>query len=250
MNKRIFAAATAAICLLTCVACGKGTEISVNENVSGNTTPSGTSDEKNADLTIGDIVQPKEGSEEYNLGSYRIASDEVKFYYDDTVSEDVMLALDRYFTTFQNEDYSTYSSLIFPDYKERYNTFLEKEYQYGFEDSFKLNCENLRTIMKNTLSEEDDSKEYTGDFTITRIKAEQPELKEDETLEDLKKKLFEYFDEVFEMDYYEYVKENSDDIEYISFYIYARGEDGEEHRLLSGYDIAFAIKDGKYYAFG
>ena len=248
MKKRIFAAAAAAICLLTCVSCGKEAEISVNENVSVNTSPSAAADTA---PTVGDIVEPKEGSEEYDLGSYRVAADGVKFYYEEPVSEELMFALDRYFTSFQNEDFETYQELIYPDYKERYGTYLQDEYEYGLEDSFKLNCENLRTIMQNAVAGDDgDSSQYTGDFTITRIKAEQPELSEGETLDDLKADLFSYFNEIFDTDYYEYVKANSDDIEYVSFYIYAKGEDGAEHRLISGYEIAFAVVDGKYYTFG
>ena len=248
MKKRIFAAAAAAICLLTCAACGNETEISVNENVSGSTSPSGAADTAQ---TVGEIVEPKEGSEEYDLGSDRIASDGVKFYYDEPVCEELMFALDSYFTTFQNNDFETYQKLIYPDYKERYGTYLQEEYEYGLEDSFDLNCENLRRIMQQAVAGDDgDASQYTGDFTITRIKAEEPELNEEETVEELKSNLFSYFDEIFDTDYYGYVKENSDDIEYVSFYIYARGEDGEEHRLISGYEIAFALVDGKYYTFG
>ncbi|MBO7395813.1 MAG: hypothetical protein J6U16_06825 [Ruminococcus sp.] len=248
MKKRIFAAAAAAICLLTCVSCGKEAEISVNENVSGNTSPSGTADNT---AKVGDVVEPKEGSEEYDLGSYRVASDGVKFYYEEPISEELMFALDNYFTTFQNEDFEAYQELIYPDYKERYSTYLQDEYEYGLEDSFKLNCENLRAIMQSAVAgDEGDSSQYTGDFTITRIKAEQPELSEGETLDDLKADLFSYFDEIFDTDYYEFVKANSDEIEYVSFYIYAMGEDGTEHRLISGYEIAFAVVDGKYYTFG
>lgn len=245
MKKRIFAAAAAAICLLTCAACGNEADISVNENVTDSTVPS------DAAPSVGEVVEPKEDSEEYNLGSYRVASDGVKFYYDEPISEELMFALDNYFTCFQNKDYETYQSLLYPDYKERYGNYLQEEFDYDLEHSFELSCQNLRSIMQSECAESGgEEADYTGDFTITRIKAEEPELKEDETLDDLKKQLFDYFFEVFDMDYYEYVKENSDDIEYISFYIYARGEDGEEHRLISGYDIAFAVKDGKYYAFG
>ena len=252
MKKRIFAAAAAAICLLTCAACGKEAEISVNENVSGSSTaaPTDAAAPADAELSVGDVVDPDPESEEYPLGSYRVASDGVKLYYEN-VPEELMFALDRYFTTFQNEDYETYQELVFPDYKERYGEYLQENYEYGLEDSFKLNCTNLRTIMQQAVAgDEGDSSQYTGDFTITRIKADDPELTEGETVDDLKAKLFSYFDEIFDMDYYGYVKENSDDIEYVSFFIYAMGEDDAEHRLISGYEIAFAVKDGKYYVFG
>lgn len=243
-SKRLAAVVSAAICLLSCASCGKGAELTVNENVTAaeNTVPH-----------VGELVEPKEDSEEYSLGSYRIASDGVKFYYDDSITEGLMFALDEYFTCFQNSDYDKYETLLYPDYKERYSAYLQEEYEYDLRHSFELSGQNLRSIMQRECAEGDedeDESKYTGDFTITRIKAEQPELEDGETIDDLKKKLFEYFFDIFDMDYYEYVKENSDEIEYVSFYIYAKGEDGKEHRLISGYDIAFALMDGKYYAFG
>ncbi|MBR6069711.1 MAG: hypothetical protein IKP78_03880 [Ruminococcus sp.] len=252
-RKRLAAAVTAAICLISCAACGKGAELSVDENVSVVTAPTATNAAGEAVLSVGDIVEPDEDSEEYVLGSYRVASDGVKFYYDEPITEELMFAIDTYFTCFQNNDYDTYETLLYPDYKERYSAYLQEEYEYDLRHSFELNGQNLRTIMQRECAEGDedeDTSKYTGDFTITRIKAEEPELEEGETIEGLQKKLFEFFDEAFEMDYYEYVKENSDDIEYVCFYIYARGEDGAEHRLISGYDIAFALVDGRYYAFG
>ena len=251
--KHLAAALSAAVCLISCAACGKGTELSVNENVSVVTAPTATNAAGETVPTVGDIVEPSEDSEEYSLGSYRVASDGVKFYYDEPITVELMFALDKYFTCFQNNDYDTYETLLYPDYKERYSAYLQEEYEYDLRHSFELSGQNLRAIMKSECAEGDedgDESKYTGDFTITRIKAEEPELDEGETIEDLKKKLFDYFYEVFDMDYYEYVKENSDDIEYVCFYIYAKGEDGEEHRLISGYDITFALVDGKYYAFG
>ena len=70
------------------------------------------------------------------------------------------------------------------------------------------------------------------------------------SLDDLEKQAFDYFTEAFGMDYYEYVKENSDDIDCVSFYIFAEGEDGEEYLIVSELNLVFALKDGKYYTFG
>lgn len=246
--KKIVAAFSAAICLLSCVSCGKGTEISVDEKASESTTASAP-DKSN--LSVGELIEPDEESEEYNLGSYRIASDGVKLYYDETVPEELMFALDKYFSSFQNNDLEAYKESLYPDFIERYGKFLEEEYKYGIEKSFELSCDNLRSLMQNALAgDEGDPSQYSGDYTITRIKAEAPALNEDETIDDAKKALFEYFHEVFDMDYYEFIKEDSDGIELVCFYIYAEGEDGEEHRLIGSYEIAFALKDGKYYTFG
>lgn len=244
MRKRILAAAAAAICLLACASCVRETSITVDENASGST---GSGD---TELTVGELIEPKEGSAEYDLGSYRTASDGVKYYYDDNIPTELMFALDEYFTCFQSGDYEKYQTLIYPDYAERYSDYLIENYEYDLDESFGLSCTNLRSIMQEAAAGDGDPSEFTGDFTITRIKAEEPELEEGETTEELQEQLFSYFTEIFGMDYYEYVLENSDSIEYVTFYIYAQGEDGEEHRLISGYDIAFAVRDGKYYAFG
>jgi len=246
--KQLLAAASAAIFLLSCASCGDGTKLTVDESSSGSSSVVSSGD---TEPTVGDVIQPKEDSAEYDLGSYRMSSTGVKLYYDEDIPVELMFALDKYFTCFQNNDFETYKTLVYPDYAERYEAFLQKDYQYGLDKSFELNCENLRDIMKMHVDEDSEqADDITGDFSITRIKAEAPELTEGETMDDLNAKLFSYFNEIFGLDYYEFVKENSDDIRYVSFYIYAKGEDGEEHRLISGYDIAFAVKDGTYYTFG
>ena len=52
------------------------------------------------------------------------------------------------------------------------------------------------------------------------------------------------------MDYYNYIREQSDSLKYFTFYIIAEGEDGKEHKIISETDIIFAEKNGKYYTFG
>lgn len=95
---------------------------------------------------------------------------------------------------------------------------------------------------------EDDT--HTGDFSITRIKAEQTALFEGETLEELTEKFFQDSNDNFKMDYYNYIREQSDSLKYFTFYIIAEGEDGKEHKIISETDIIFAEKNGKYYTFG
>ena len=91
--KHLAAALSAAVCLISCAACGKGTELSVNENVSVVTAPTATNAAGETVPTVGDIVEPSEDSEEYSLRSYRVASDGVKFYYDEPITVELMFAL-------------------------------------------------------------------------------------------------------------------------------------------------------------
>ncbi len=247
--KQLLAAFSAALCLICCASCGKETTIKVDESVSGSSS-TGTETEDTSP-TVGELVEPKEDSAEYELGSYRMSSTGIKFYFDDTVPVELMYALDKYFTSFQNSDFETYKTLIFPDYAERYGKYLDENYQYGLDHSFELSCQNLRSIMQRSVAGHDgEPSDYTGDFTITRIKAEPSELEDSETSEEHSSQLFTYLNETFGMDYYQFVEENSDEITSVCFYIYAKGEDDEEHLLISGYDIVFAVKDGNYYAFG
>lgn len=243
------AAAAAVMCLLACASCGKKDEnvsISVDENQSG------SSAEKIEEGSVGELITPEEGSEEYDLGSYRKSSSGVKLYYEDEIPTELVLALEKYFTCFQDRDFDTYRSVLYPDYAARYSEYLEREYEYDLATSFELNCKGLRKNMVYEITGEYESEdpEYTGDFTITRIRVEPPELTEDETLDDLKTEFFGYLDEIFDMDYYSYVSEDSDAVDYVTFYIIAEGEDEEEHRIISGFDIVFAEKDGNYYTFG
>ncbi|MCR4890362.1 MAG: hypothetical protein K5979_14495 [Ruminococcus sp.] len=254
------AAALAAVCLFSCVSCNKGSKISVDENAASS---SGKVDE----YGVGELVEPAEDSEEYQLGSYRVSSSGVKLYFDDDVPEKLMVDLEEYFTSIQNSDFEAYKKTVYPDYAERFDEYLQKEYSYDLSTSFEHSHERLATIMKNEVEEHGDESvdktAITGDFKITRIKAEHPDLSEpandlamvqettaQKSLDDLEKQAFDYFTEAFGMDYYEYVKENSDDIDCVSFYIFAEGEDGEEYLIVSELNLVFALKDGKYYTFG
>ena len=113
--------------------------------------------------------------------------------------------------------------------------FLQKDYGYGLNESFEGQCENLSGNMG-------------GSFEITRIKAEKSE--EFETEEAGADSYLEMLDETFGGDYDESVKGECDDMRYLRFYVMAKDSDGVESMLVSGFDILFAEKDGKYYTFG
>lgn len=264
MKMRIFAAAAAVICAVSCVSCKSGKEASFS--VSENSIP---------ESGVGELITPEEGSAEYNLGQYRMSSSGVKLYYDEEeVPQEVVLALESYFLSFQNNDFESYKASLFPDYAERYEKFLQDEYNYQLDSSFALSREKLSNIIKNEHAEhaEHDTSsatesESSGEFKITRIKVQRPGLSGNQepealmpaeetteattqSMEELEKQAFSYFNEIFGLDYYEFVKKNSDDLEYLNFYIYASDEDGEEYPLVGDIDIVFAVKDGKYYTFG
>lgn len=208
---------------------------------------------------VTDIITPDENSEEHELGSYRMSENGIKLYYDDAdIPTELMLTLEKYFTSFQNNDFELYKSVLAADYAERYNKYLIENYstedeEYNLKNSFELRCKYIRDYMIQEILgsydiPEDDN--HSGDFKITRIKAEETTLLEGETLDGLTEDFFQDSNEIFETDYYNYIKEQSDSLEYFTFYIIAEGEDGEEHRIISGMDIVFAEKNGRYYTFG
>lgn len=243
---------TAVLACMFCLAsCAEADEISSNNSVSQTVSI--------GENGVSDIITPAEDSEEYNLGSYRVSESGIKLYYEDEdIPTELMLTLERYFTAFQNKDFELYKSCLASDYVERYNKYLIENYssednEYNLQSSFELQCDNIRSYMIQEILgtydvPEDDN--HTGDFKITRIRAENTELLEGETTEGLTESFFEYLDGVFDMDYYEYVSEQADCFRYFTFYIIAEGEDGEEHRIISEMDIVFAEKDGRYYTFG
>lgn len=235
--QKIIAAAVAFACLFSFAGCGdKSVNITIGED------------------GVGELITPAEGDEDYDLGSYRYSGNGIKLYYDEDVSPQLMLALEKYFLSFQNKDFTAFKESLYPDYAQRYDEYLQEYYQYGLDKSFELNCDSIRTLMLREETGEYDLEDYdgdyTGDFTITRIRGERSTLEEDETEEDLIKDFFGFMDEAFETDYYAQVTNDIDKFEYLSFFIIAEGEDGEEHLIISDYDIIFAEKNGAYYAFG
>lgn len=246
--KKITAVLACMICLVSC---------SETENIVSDNSVSQTVSVSENGVT--DIITPAEDSDEYSLGSYRISESGIKLYYEDTdIPTEIMLTLERYFTAFQNRDFELYKSCLASDYIERYNKYLIENYsdgeeEYNLQSSFELQCNNIRNYMiqeiTGTYAVPDDDT-HTGDFKITRIRAENTELLEDETTDGLIENFFEYLNDILDMDYYKYISEQADDLRYFTFYIIAEGEDGEEHRIISAMDIVFAEKDGKYYTFG
>lgn len=240
-KKKYIALTAAALCLIGCAACGEKSE-KPKVNESG----------------VTDIITPDKDSEEYGLGSYRISENGVKLYYDESVyPTDLALTMERYFLTFQNDDFDGYKSLIYPDYAERYGAYLEKDYSYGLDGSFGLRRDSLRDIIAGeVMVSMGGDEEPTGDFKVTRIKIEPVEVTEGDTDETIVKSFFSTYDTIFDMDYFDLVNSDVDGFRIFSFYVFAEGEDGKEHALISGDElnqgprVVFAEKDGKYYTFG
>lgn len=193
--------------------------------------------DKPAELgSVGDTVTPAEGTEEYELGDYRVSDDGVKLYYDDKeFSDELMLTLDKYFTAISEVDYETYTSFILPSYIEKMEPFLKENYDYDHKTSFAKRCSSFATQMN-------------GDYRITRIKLETAEPHENG--KDNIEEFLESLDSVFEDKYSESVKAESDKLINASFYVMAADSTGKETMLINDYEIIFAVKDGKYYTFG
>lgn len=240
-KKKYIALTAAVICLLGCAACAERSE-KPKVNESG----------------VTDIITPDKNSEEYGLGSYRISENGVKLYYDESVyPTDLALTMERYFLTFQNDDFDGYKSLIYPDYAERYGKYLEREYDYGLDGSFGLRRDSLRDIIAGeVMMNMDGGEEPTGDFKVTRIKIEPVEVNEEDTDETIVKSFFSTYDDIFGTPYFDLVNSDVDGFRIFCFYVFAEGEDGREHALIGGDEVnqgprvVFAEKDGKYYTFG
>lgn len=236
--KKITAVLVGIACLFCLASCEKDADSSVSIGENG----------------VGELITPDEKAEDAGLGSYRLDKNGIKLYYDDTtISPELMLALENYFLSFQNGDAEAYKNAVYPDYAERYNAYLEENMNYSIDSSFEAQCSNIRGFMLDELyasSDSENTENFTGDFKITRIRGERPPLDEGQTEESRIKDFFSYLDNVFDMDYYNFVAEQADGFEYLTFFIIAEGEDGEEHLIIRETDIVFAEKDGKYYTFG
>ncbi len=251
--KRFIAFALATLCATGLVSC--------NDKKNGETADN--TDEIVQEIgenEVSDLISPKEGTEEYELGSYRLSSNGIKLYWEDeTISKELMLALEKYFINIQNGDFEGYKASLYPDYAERYGKYLEEQYseslegsdKYTLEDSFEMQCSNLKNILTDTLLYESETdKEFTGDYKITRIRGERFILTEGETEESRIDSFFEYLSSVFDIDYKDFVAKDVDSFEGLTFFVIVEAEDGSEHKIVSEMDIVFAVKDGKYYTFG
>lgn len=182
----------------------------------------------------GELISPGENDNDADLGSYHVSADGVKLYYEDgEYPLDMLLTLEKYFTAYANGDYTQYTRCVYPEYIDKMEAFLQKEYKYGMKKSFATQCSNLAGNM-------------AGKFKVTRIKLEKPEKSDDDSI----KKFFEYISDICGEDFYSNTANRCDKLHYAIFYVIAEDEDGNEQMLISGFDIVFAEKDGRFYAFG
>lgn len=209
---------------------------------------------------VSELISPAADSEEYSLGEYYFSPNGTKLYFgDDTISNELMLALEKYFLTLQNEDFEGYKNTLYPDYAERYNKYLREQYsgtmegsdEYTLENSFEMQCANLQnSLIDIMMYEAETEQEFSGKYKITRIRAERPVFEEGETKESYIESFFSYLSETFDVDYQEIVTDDTDAIECLTFFVIVEGEDGQEHKIVNAMDIFFVLKDGKYYTFG
>jgi hypothetical protein len=185
---------------------------------------------------IGKTVTPAGDEKEAELGAYHESDSGVKFYYnEEEFPEELMLTLEAYFNSFADADYTAYTSCAYPEYVEKMDEYLKKEFEYDMKTSFGTNCTNLAENMK-------------GEFKVTRIKMDVPQQYEED--KDNLEAYFESFSDVLGEGYYEKLKKEVDKIYDGEFYIMASDEHGDESLLVSAYEIVFAEKDGRYYVFG
>ncbi len=214
----------ACICSLLCLSfTGCQEKIDVSEVPSSSSSEIATTDENG-------FVTPDEDSAEYDLGTYKVSPGGIKLYNENgSVSDEIMNALEVYFTAFQNRDFDTYKECLFPGYADHMEVYLRNNYEYGLQESFNNQCDNLENMCG-------------GEFTITRLRAVP-------TGQDNCASFFEVLNESFDADYYSMVKEEADSITDLYFSVMA-DTNGEESLIISEFEIVFAEKDGKYYTFG
>nr|MDE6833382.1 hypothetical protein [Ruminococcus sp.] len=187
-----------------------------------------------AEGELGEIITPEENDKDYNLGEYRYSHDGTKLYFnEDDYPKELILTLEKYFISFAENDFESFKNCLYPAYIENMTAFLEKNYSYGLEKSFENQRENL-------------TEQAGEDFKITRLRIE----KTSDNSEEFIKEFLESFDEIFEKDFYTEVKNNTDNLYHITFYVMAESSENDEILLLSGYEIVLAEKDGVYYTLG
>ena len=248
MNLKNTIAALSALALAVCsVSCEKKEEVTAS-------LPEMT------EKGISELISPAEDSKEYSLGEYYFSPNGTILYFgDDSIPNELMLALESYFLTLQNEDFEGYKNSLYPDYAERYDKYLREQYsgtmegsdEYTLENSFEMQCANLRNMLIDKITYESETEqELSGNYKITRIRAERPVFAEGETEESYIESFFSYLNETLDVDYQKIVTDDTDDIECLTFFVIVEGEDGQEHKIVNEMNIFFVLKDGKYYTFG
>lgn len=215
VTKRIIAILSAA-CMLSFLSCSEKEESSAPSEAATSST--------------GEIEFVTD-AEDPDLGAYTVSSQGTKLYYEpEDVSHELMAALEKYFITFSQRDYETYESCIHPEYLKEMTEYLEEDFGYDLKTSFESQCDNLET-------------NSGGEFTVTRIRAELPEVQDPESC-------LSILDDVFGTeDFYGTIEETADELHHLVFYIISEAE-GVETLLISEFEIVFAEIDGKYYTFG
>ena len=210
------------ICFCMLTACGDGNGKNISEMPSV------------ADGETGELITPDENDRDYSLGEYRYSHYGTKLYFsDDDYPKDLVLTLEKYFIAFAENDFEKFKSCLYPLYVDEMTAFLEENYSYGLEKSFETQRESLTT-------------KAGENFKITRLRLEKTEGDSTELIQDF----FTSFDETFEKDFYDTVKNDTDNFYHVTFYVMAENEENEEILMLSGYEIVIAEKDGVYYTFG
>lgn len=222
---------SALLCAGSIAGCGKKKDSSSSDDAKNS-----SDTEISQSAGSGELIYPDEGSQEYDLGAYRISEKGIKLYYEDAeYPAELVSALEGYFLSFQNGDYDAYKEYIFPSYIETMEAHLQKEFGYGLDTSFQTQCDNLNVNMG-------------GSFEITRIKVEPPlETESEEVGAD---EFLDQLNEFFGTDYKTSVKNDSDNLRYMTFSVMAKDTDGNESLLVSSFYILFAEKDGRYCTFG
>jgi len=222
---------SAVLCAGSFAGCGKKKDSSSSDEVKDSSVT-----ETTQSAGTGELIYPDEGTQEYELGAYRISDKGIKLYYEDAeYPKEIVSTLDNYFLSFQNGDFNEYKKYIFLSYIDTMEKKIQADYGYGLEQSFKSQCDSLNENMG-------------GSFEITRIKVEPPlEIESEKVGAD---EFLDNLNEFFGNDYKTSVKADSDNLRYMTFSVMAKDTDGNESLLVSSFYILFAEKDGKYYTFG
>ena len=185
-----------------------------------------------------DAVQITTTAEEAELGEYVISENGVKLYYnaeefaDDTLDlPSLASSLEALFLSYNNNDFEAYKNVLYPEYETRMEKYFQENFNYGLDNSFKLQCERIVALA-----------EGVEDYKVTRLKIEAP-------AEDATAEFLESLSELIGSDFSDFIEKDNGKIRHIAFYVMAQcGE--EEHLIISENELFFVEKDGKYYALG
>lgn len=222
---RLAALMTAALCCLSLSGCGKN-----NKSAASSFDPASV-----GESGVGEVIVPPTEDEEASLGSYRYSSGGLKLYYsEEEYPTELILALEKLFSTYADRDFDTYTDCLYPSYAESMETFLQKDYQYDLNTSFTKRCDSLEEDMG-------------GKYKLTRIKVEVPD-------EDYTEDFFNQLDDICGEDYKNKVTDEVDKLYNIRLFIMVQTEGSDTEQLFfkdteNGMGMVVAEKDGKYYAF-